>query len=82
MKKFLTILTNEVGEADYLHPSELYGTSKQDVRSCLAENVPQESIIGIYTVNEYKAFIQSSTFKDLLLSNSRIGWSAGGTIFK
>lgn len=72
MKKYLSILTNDVGEPDYLHPSELFGISKQDVRNCLLENVSPENIVGIYTVDEYKTFVQSSTFQEIILSTTRI----------
>jgi hypothetical protein len=82
MEKFLSILTNELGEPDYLHPSELYGSSKKDVYACLTENVPPESIIGIYTVNEYKTFVQSSTFKNIILSNARSWRTTSNCIFK
>jgi hypothetical protein len=68
MQKYLTILTNDEGSPDYFHPSELCGVSKQDIKNCMLENVPPESIVGIYTVNEYKTFIQSSSFKNAMVS--------------
>lgn len=68
MQKYLTILTNDEGSADYFHPSELCGVSKQDIRNCMIENVPAESIVGIYTVNEYKTFIQSPSFKNAMVA--------------
>lgn len=82
MKKFLSILTNEIGEPDYIHPSELYGSSKKDVHACLTENVPAENIIGIYTIDEYKKFVQSSSFKDIILSNARRFWITSKRIFE
>jgi len=60
---FLAILADTEGNPDYFHPSEINANSKQEVKKLLSENTSPEYIINIFTVQEYKNFINSRQFK-------------------
>lgn len=62
-KKFLAVISDMDGNPDYLHPSEIYGTSKKEIHSLLLENVPSDNIVGIYTEDEYQQFVKTPKFK-------------------
>ena len=50
MQKFIIILSNNEGMADFNNPMELMGTDKNDIRNAVAENTPPEFINYIFTV--------------------------------
>ena len=66
MNKFLVILSDINGNPDYLHPSEINGKNKQEIRNLLKEEVPEDHIIEILTVDEYKQLINSKKFKAII----------------
>ena len=66
MVRYLIVLSDMEGNPDYMHPSELYGSSKNEVYNLISENVPPENIVGIYSENEYKKIMQSPRTAALL----------------
>lgn len=60
---YLAILADTEGNPDYFHPSEINASSKQEVKQLLSENTPPEFIINIFTIQEYRDFINSRQFK-------------------
>jgi hypothetical protein len=66
MVRYLIVLSDMEGNPDYMHPSELYGSSKNEVYNLISENVPPENIVGIYSENEYKKLMQSPRTAALL----------------
>lgn len=60
---YLAILADTEGNPDYFHPSEINANSKQEVKQLLSENTPPDYIINIFTIAEYKNFINSKQFK-------------------
>jgi hypothetical protein len=69
MIKFLTIVSDMNGSANYYNPSELYAHDKNEVYKLLLENVPSDNIVGIYTVDEYQKLISSPNFKNIQAAN-------------
>jgi hypothetical protein len=69
MIKFLTIVSDMNGSANYYNPSELYARDKNEVYKLLLENVPSDNIVGIYTVDEYQKLISSPNFKNIQAAN-------------
>lgn len=63
MQTYLAILADTEGNPDYFHPSEINANSKQEVKTILSENTPPEFIINIFTIQEYRDFINSRQFK-------------------
>lgn len=70
MIKFLTIVSDMNGSANFYNPSELYARDKNEVYKLLLENVPSDNIVGIYTVDEYQKLISSPNFKNIQAANS------------
>lgn len=73
---FLAILADTDGNPDYFHPSEICANSKQEVKQVLSENTPPEYIVNIFTLAEYKNFINSKQFKhsnSMYLANNEDG---------
>ena len=82
MNKFLVILSDIQGTPDYLHPSEIFGKNKAEIQNLVKETVPAENIINIFTVDEYKKFINSKQFKAINSSqNINSTNSEDGNIF-
>jgi hypothetical protein len=63
MQKYIIILANYEGETDYNNPMELMGADKNDIKKAISDNVPPELIRHIFTVQEYKTFLNSKNNK-------------------
>jgi hypothetical protein len=70
MTKYLIVISNSDGTINYTTPSELYAKNKQEAKSLILENIDEQYIAGIYTVDEYKKFIQSPQFRTLATNSS------------
>lgn len=77
MKKFLIVISNADGSVNYSMPSELYAKDKYEAKQLLLENVEEQYIAGIYTVDEYKKFLNSAKFKQQMLGQIM---AAGGNV--
>lgn len=54
MDKFLCLLVDmQSGEVDLKHPTEIYATDKNQARTFLLENVPEQYIHSIFTVAQF-----------------------------
>lgn len=61
---FAVLIDSETGEPDLYHPSEIYGSSKQEVFNILSADVPKEFIAGVYTKAEFNALIGNNTVQE------------------
>ena len=54
---YIVILSNE-GEPDYSNPMEINARSKNEAYSLFSQDVPPETIAGVYTIPEYQTILQ------------------------
>ena len=60
MNRFIVILTDmESGVVDYVHPQEIFAPDKNKAKEYMLENIPPESIAGIYSEAEYRSVMKA-----------------------
>ena len=59
MNTYFVILSDQEGNIDWFHPTEIRATDKNDARNAIMESTPAEYIQKVFTEKEYSIFMSS-----------------------
>lgn len=66
MNTYFVILSDQEGNIDWFHPTEIRATDKNDAKNAIMESTPAEYIQRVFTEKEYAAFMSNRGNKSQL----------------